>query len=97
MKKGGVISVLVVAVIAAGWYLMKPKSKESFSAKDFDMATVKKGSVAYVVTASGKIQPINQVSVGTQVSGIIEEVLVDYNDEVKENQVLVLSKYSSIF
>ena len=88
MKKGVVLGVLALAVIAVGWYLMKPKDKESFSAKDFDMATVKKGSVAYVVTASGKIQPINQVSVGTQVSGIIEEVLVDYNDEVKEGQVL---------
>jgi len=88
MKKGVVIGVLALVVIAGGWYLMKPKDKESFSAKDFDMATVKKGSVAYVVTASGKIQPINQVSVGTQVSGIIEEVLVDYNDEVKEGQVL---------
>ncbi len=88
MKKGVVLGVLALAVIAVGWYLMKPKDKESFSAKDFDMATVKKGSVAYVVTASGKIQPINQVSVGTQVSGIIEEVLVDYNDEVKEDQVL---------
>ena len=87
MKKGIVIGVLAL-IVATGWYLMKPKNKESFSAKDFEMATVTRGSVAYVVTASGKIQPINQVSVGTQVSGIIEEVLVDYNDEVKEGQLL---------
>ena len=88
MKKGVVIGILVVAVVAVCWYLMKPKDRESFSEKDFEMATVTKGSVAYVVTASGKIQPINKVSVGTQVSGIIEQVLVDYNDEVKEDQVL---------
>lgn len=87
MKKGIVIGVLAL-IVATGWYLMKPKNKESFSAKDFEMATVTRGSVAYVVTASGKIQPINQVSIGTQVSGIIEEVLVDYNDEVKEGQLL---------
>ena len=69
-------------------YMSKSKGKDSFSERDFEMATVEKGSVSYVVTASGKIQPINEVSVGTQVSGIIEEVLVDYNDEVKEGQLL---------
>ena len=87
-KKAIVIVCAGVVVLGVAWFLMKPKGKESFTAKDFEMATVKKGSVAYSVTASGKIQPINQVSVGTQVSGIIEEVLVDYNDEVKEEQVL---------
>ncbi|MBQ3695808.1 MAG: efflux RND transporter periplasmic adaptor subunit [Alphaproteobacteria bacterium] len=88
MKKGLVITGVAIVALAVGWYLLKPKSRESFTAKDFDMATVTKGSVAHVVTASGKIQPINKVSVGTQVSGIIEQVLVDYNDEVKEDQVL---------
>lgn len=88
MKKKVIIVAIVGVVALVAWYLMKPKGQESFSAKDFEMVKVEQGSVAYVVTASGKIQPINQVSVGTQVSGIIEEVLVDYNDEVKEGQVL---------
>ena len=88
MSKRAIIASIVVVVLCVGGFLMKPKSKESFSAKDFEMVKVEKGNVAYSVTASGKIQPINQVSVGTQVSGIIEQVLVDYNDEVKEDQVL---------
>ena len=88
MKKRWIIIGAVIVAVGAGWYMMKPKDKTTFSEKDFEMATVEKGTVAYVVTASGKIQPINKVSVGTQVSGIIEEVLVDYNDEVKEGQVL---------
>ncbi len=88
MNRKWIIAGIAVVILGTGWYLMKPKGKESFSAKDFDMATVKKGTVSHVVTASGKIQPINKVSVGTQVSGIIEQVLVDYNDEVKEGQVL---------
>lgn len=83
-----IIVLLFVVVFGVAGYLLTPKRAEVFSEKDFDMAVVEKGNVAYVVTASGKIQPINKVSVGTQVSGIIEEVLVDYNDEVKENQVL---------
>lgn len=81
------LGVAVVCLVGASAW-MKGHSKDSFSEKDFEMAVVKNGDVAYVVTASGKIQPINKVSVGTQVSGIIEEVLVDYNDEVKEGQVL---------
>ena len=88
MKKKVIIVAIVGVVALVAWYLMKPKGQESFSAKDFEMATVEKGNVAHSVTASGKIQPINKVSVGTQVSGIIEEVLVDYNDEVHEDQVL---------
>ena len=81
---------LVCVILVAGgvWHFMNQKKTETFSAKDFEMATVTKGSVSHVVTASGKIQPINKVSVGTQVSGIIEQVLVDYNDEVKEGQLL---------
>jgi len=86
MKKKLII--LGVIIVCVGLYLSTRKKTESFTAKDFEMVTVTKGSVAHMVTASGKIQPINQVSVGTQVSGIIEEVLVDYNDEVKEDQVL---------
>lgn len=88
MDKRWVVAGVGIIVLGVAGYLVKPKSEETFSAKDFEMATVEKGNVAYAVTASGKIQPINKVSVGTQVSGIIEEVLVDYNDEVKENQVL---------
>lgn len=88
MKKKVIIVAIVGVVALVAWYLMKPKGQESFSVKDFEMATVEKGNVAHSVTASGKIQPINKVSVGTQVSGIIEQVLVDYNDEVHEDQVL---------
>ncbi len=77
-------------LVAAGilWAVAGGEKAPSFSERDFEMITVTKGDVSYIVTASGKIQPINKVSVGTQVSGIIEEVLADYNDEVKENQVL---------
>jgi len=87
MKKF-LILVLLILVSGGIWYYIHQNKTQTFSAKDFSMAKVETGSVAYVVTASGKIQPINKVSVGTQVSGIIEQVLVDYNDEVKEGQVL---------
>jgi len=77
-----------VVVLGLLWYFMRGDEVIRLKPEDFEMVKVERGNVAYVVTASGKIQPINKVSVGTQVSGIIEEVLADYNDEVHEGQVL---------
>ncbi|PQV47812.1 HlyD family secretion protein [Jejuia pallidilutea] len=48
----------------------------------------KKTNVTTMVTATGTIEPINQVDVGTQVSGVVEKIYVDYNSEVKEGQLI---------
>jgi len=48
----------------------------------------KKGNVTTMVTATGTIEPITQVEVGTQVSGVVEKIFVDYNSEVKEGQLI---------
>ncbi len=48
----------------------------------------KKANVTTMVTATGTIEPINQVDVGTQVSGVVEQIYVDYNSEVKEGQLI---------
>lgn len=88
-KKKIIISVCVVALLAfGGWKMFAGGGEKHLKESDFELVKVEKGNVVYSVTASGKIQPINTVSVGTQVSGIIEEVLADYNDEVKKDQVL---------
>ena len=47
-----------------------------------------KGSVTTMVTATGTIEPITQVEVGTQVSGVVEKIYVDYNSVVKEGQLI---------
>jgi HlyD family secretion protein len=46
------------------------------------------GDLTVIVTATGQLKPVNQVDVGTEVSGTIESVLVDYNDHVSAGQVL---------
>ena len=84
----GLVAVVTLVAVGTSLYFWKKDDAIHLKPEDFEMAKVEIGNVAYVVTASGKIQPINKVSVGTQVSGIIEEVLADYNDEVKEGQVL---------
>ena len=52
------------------------------------VAEVKKGSVVNSITATGTIEPIIQVEVGTQVSGIISKIYVDFNSQVKKGDML---------
>lgn len=50
--------------------------------------TAKKGEVTTMVTATGTVEPITQVEVGTQVSGVVEKIYVDYNSVVTEGQLI---------
>ena len=57
-------------------------------AQEYNTVTLAKGPLSTTVTATGTIEPINQVSVGAQVSGIISKIYVDYNSVVKSGQIL---------
>ncbi|MFN8210695.1 MAG: efflux RND transporter periplasmic adaptor subunit [Bacteroidales bacterium] len=87
MKKRIVIITGIVAVIAVIILALKPfpKSSESVS---FETVKVQRGSLSNTVTATGTIQAIKSITVGTQVSGIIQHIYVDFNDKVKQGQVL---------
>lgn len=54
----------------------------------YEKALVTKGDIINSVTATGTIEPVTKVEVGTQVSGIISKIYVDYNSEVKKGQVI---------
>ncbi|MBO4564558.1 MAG: efflux RND transporter periplasmic adaptor subunit [Bacteroidaceae bacterium] len=54
----------------------------------YTMATVEKHDLSTSITATGTIEPVTQVEVGTQVSGIIDRIYVDYNSEVHKGQVI---------
>ncbi len=54
----------------------------------YKTVTVERGDLVVKVTATGQLQPVTQVDVGTEVSGTIDEVLVDFNDRVTKGQVL---------
>src|SRR5688500_2551824 len=54
----------------------------------YTTAPAERGDVVQAVTASGTLSPVLQVQVGSQVSGRVAEVLVDYNDQVTQGQVL---------
>lgn len=81
------IPVLVVVVIAVGIYLLATRSKAP-QKMSYKTTEVRCGSIVNTVTATGTIEPIIQVEVGTQVSGIIENIYVDYNSIVKEGQII---------
>jgi len=54
----------------------------------YRFVTVERGDIESVVSATGNLEAVTTVQVGTQVSGIIAEIFVDFNDRVEENQVI---------
>jgi HlyD family secretion protein len=84
------IIIVLLVVAAAGltaWRLGVGKAAEPVS---YRLVEVTRGDLLSVVAATGNLQPVTTVQVGTQVSGIIDEVLVDFNDHVKAGQVIAL-------
>lgn len=86
MKKSHlVVACLLVAMVLAGVYAYW-LNKESAVA--YRTAKLEVGHLQATVAATGAVTPVAQVSVGTQVSGQIRDVLVDFNSEVKAGQLL---------
>jgi HlyD family secretion protein len=78
--------VILVVVIGAAYWMWGGSSQNR--KVTFDMATVGRSDIAYSVTATGTIEPVTEVEVGTQVSGIIDKIFVDYNSVVKKGQLI---------
>jgi len=85
MKRLIALASTVVVVAAAALIIVSCKNKQSYT---FETSTVAKGSVTNIVTATGTIEAITSVEVGTQVSGIVEKLYVDFNSVVKKGQIL---------
>jgi HlyD family secretion protein len=77
----------VLALLAAGAYLLLRDGKGAVGA-NYATAPVTRGELVVRVSATGNLQPLNQVEVGSELSGTIQTVLVDDNDPVKKGQVL---------
>ena len=84
--KKGWIGIGVVAVIIIAWMLMRGGKKEETIS--FETAKVENTSIHTSITATGTIEPVTSVTVGTQVSGIVSRLYVDYNSIVKKGQVI---------
>jgi len=77
---------VAVAVAVGAWFAIARWRTEP--PVTYSTTSVARGEVVQAVTASGTVKPVVQVEVGSQVSGRIAEILVDYNDHVTKGQVL---------
>ena len=85
-KKIILIAVAVVVVAGAGiWFFAGSPAKHKVT---YATAYVSKGDISNSVTATGTIEPVTEVEVGTQVSGIIDKIYVDYNSVVTKGQLI---------
>lgn len=87
MNKKKTLVIVAVAAIAAlaVWLLSGGKKEEKIT---FDTAAVAPADIMNSITATGTIEPVTSVTVGTQVSGIVSKLFVDYNSVVKKGQVI---------
>ncbi len=78
----------VLALVGGGIWLWFSKEKGVAAKPEYLTEPVHNGRISLLVTAAGNLAPINQVVIGSELSGIINEVYVDTNDMVKKNQPL---------
>lgn len=83
-KKILIAAVVVIAVVVL-WLLLRPSKGEGIT---LETAPTSRITIRNSVTATGTIEPVTEVEVGTQVSGIIDRLYVDYNDVVKAGQLI---------
>ena len=79
----GIGAIVLLALVI--WLFSGGKKEEEIS---FESAKVEKHNISTSITATGTIEPVTSVTVGTQVSGIVSRLYVDYNSEVKKGQVI---------
>ena len=79
------VAVAILVILAAGfWFFQRADAKPA----EYRFGEVRKGDVQLTVSATGTLSAVKTVSVGTQVSGQVAEILVDFNDAVKKGQLL---------
>ena len=93
VKRVFMAGIILLAVAAAAYKFLGP---ENGTHMEYTTQPAETGSLTITVTATGNLEPINQVDVGSELSGIIESVLADYNERVTEGQVLAVLDTSKL-
>lgn len=76
---------VIILIAFAAWLMSGNKKKSQIS---FETAEVGLANIQNSITATGTIEPVTSVTVGTQVSGIVSKLYVDYNSVVKKGQII---------
>ena len=77
--------IILILIGISIWIYFGTRTKR----KDYITVDITRGDIVQTVTATGEIQPVNTVNVGSQVSGTIENIFVDYNSRVKKGDLLL--------
>lgn len=84
-KRLFLIPLFLLVLLATFFLLRGRKSEKPIS---FETASVGRGAIAKTISATGTVEPIDKVEVGTQVSGVVKKIYVDYNSTVQKGQLL---------
>jgi HlyD family secretion protein len=87
-RKKYLVTIGIILIIVVGGFLIYRLTGKNGSNQKYRLVKVEKGEVNLVVTATGTINPVINVLVGSQVSGTIKALYADYNSQVKEGQVI---------
>lgn len=78
-----ILTLLIIGILAVAFLISKVENKPKY-----ELNKIEKSTIIQTVEASGTINPVQTVSIGSQVSGIISEIYVDFNSQVKKGEVL---------
>ncbi len=84
-KKILITTIILIPILVAGFFLLR---KDKPFEIEWETKEVEKGDINIEITATGTLEAVTEVEVGTQVSGILSELYVDYNSKVKKGQVI---------
>ncbi len=80
-------AVAIIAVLGLGWYFWSQRNAAA-DESGYRTETVQRGDIRVVISATGTLSAISTITVGSQISGLVSDVLVDFNSPVKKNQIL---------
>jgi HlyD family secretion protein len=81
-----ILLLVLISVLGAGWFF--GKKYIGFSQTKYTTVSVEEGPLVATIRASGTLNPVRSVTIGTGVSGMIRELTVDFNDRVKQGQII---------
>lgn len=88
-RRKWIISAIVLIIIVLTCIIIIKRNEQPFDVS-YETAAVSRDTLRMSISATGSIEPVTEVEVGTQVSGIIDKILVDYNSVVHKGQVIAL-------
>jgi HlyD family secretion protein len=87
-RRGWIILIGIIVLAVGGWFAWRALNPPPVI-EPYKTATLEKGDLVEEITANGILNPVRVVSVGTQVSGTVQELYADFNDQVKAGQLLL--------